>query len=153
MFYVADCVLSYVQRSLILCPVQIAKFFGRQFPSLHHNNIQAVDDKEKSNLLNEFFARCWYPEPPLLEVADTTYSENVHDESQSLDDFLCTEEEVLHLLENLDMGKANGPDNISVRMLKETARSIAPSLTHLFNLSISKGKFPRLWKTVGPIPK
>ena len=86
-------------------------------------------------------------EPPLLEVA---YSENVHDESQSLDDFLCTDEEALHLLENLDTGKVNGPDNISVHMLKERARRI-----HLFNLSTSKGKFPRLWKTatVVPIPK
>ena len=40
-------------------------------------------------------------------------------------------------------------------MLKETASSIAPSLTCLFNLSITKGQLPRLWKTasVVPIPK
>ena len=30
------------------------KLLQTTIPSLHHNNIQAVDDKVKSNLLNEF---------------------------------------------------------------------------------------------------
>ena len=40
-------------------------------------------------------------------------------------------------------------------MLKPVANSIAPSLTNLFNLSISKGCFPKIWKTarVVPVPK
>ena len=48
-----------------------------------------------------------------------------------------------------------GPDGISARMLKATSESIAPSLTNLFNLSIAKGHFPKLWKAarVVPIPK
>lgn len=40
-------------------------------------------------------------------------------------------------------------------MLKFTAYSIAPSLTKLFNLSLTTGAFPNEWKTAGvvPIPK
>ena len=40
-------------------------------------------------------------------------------------------------------------------MLKSTARSIAPSLTKLFNISICLSRFPESWKTsaVVPIPK
>ena len=40
-------------------------------------------------------------------------------------------------------------------MLKQTAESTAPILSKLINISISKGKFPREWKTarVVPIPK
>ena len=40
-------------------------------------------------------------------------------------------------------------------MLKSTAHSIAPSLTKLFNISISLGHFPQCWKmsSVVPIPK
>ena len=107
-------------------------------------------------MLNMFFSLCWNSsEPPLFEANDTTYCENSQTNFLSLDDLLCTQEQVLHLLRCLDTGKANGPDNISARMLKETASSIAPSLTHLFNLSIAKGQFPKLWKTasVVPIPK
>ena len=59
------------------------------------------------------------------------------------------------LLLALDTSKANGPDNISAKMLKSTAVSIAPVLTKFFNLSITTGKLPRVWKTssVVPIPK
>ena len=56
----------------------------------------------------------------------------------------CTEEEVMGLLLAVDTSKALGPDGISGKMLKNTALSIAPSVTKLFNLSI---------KTVIPIPK
>ena len=40
-------------------------------------------------------------------------------------------------------------------MLKATAESIAEPLDRLFTLSLSKGQFPKLWKTAGivPIPK
>ena len=39
----------------------------------------------------------------------------------------------------LDISKSSGPDNITPRMLKSTANSIAPSLTNLFNLSLTTG--------------
>ena len=51
--------------------------------------------------------------------------------------------------------RASGPDGLSAQMLKATADSIAPSLTKLFNISITLGRFPEWWKTsaVVPIPK
>ena len=63
--------------------------------------------------------------------------------------------EVYELLSNLDITKANGPDDISARMLKETALSITPIVTHLFNISITLGELPDEWKMarVSPIPK
>ena len=71
------------------------------------------------------------------------------------DDLLCTEEEVLQLLSNLDTTKTNGHDDISAIMLKSTALSIAPIITELFNCSITLGKIPTEWKIarVSPIPK
>ena len=70
-------------------------------------------------------------------------------------DFMCIEEEVYNMLISLDINKANGPDRISAKMLKETATSITPSLKKLFNISISSGKFPEKWKlsSIIPIPK
>ena len=67
-------------------------------------------------------------------------------------DLLC---EVAELLSSLDTTKASGPDNISARMLKETARSIAPSVTNLFNHCLRNGTLPYMWKCshVVPIPK
>ena len=62
-------------------------------------------------------------------------------------ELLCTENEVLELLLALDTSKANGPDNISAKMLKSTTVSIAPVLTKLLNLLITTGKSPSAWKT------
>ena len=59
------------------------------------------------------------------------------------------------MLVALDITKASGIDGIPTRMLKNTAPNIVPSLTKLFNLSISTENFPLAWKkslTV-PIPK
>ena len=71
------------------------------------------------------------------------------------DELLCTEEEVFDLLSGLDCSKANGHDDISARMLKETATSITSAVTELFNISIRCGEIPTEWKTarVTPIPK
>ena len=70
-------------------------------------------------------------------------------------ELLCEEEEVLELLCSIDVGKSNGPDGISGRMLKSIAHSIVSSVTTLFNMSIASGTVPSGWKTsaVVPIPK
>ena len=59
------------------------------------------------------------------------------------------------LLSSVDASKANGPDEISAKMLKCTASCVAPSITQLFNLSLTTGKIPSEWKRslVVPIPK
>ena len=45
--------------------------------------------------------------------------------------------------------------HISGHMLKNTAEAIAPTLTHLLNLSLKSGKVSEAWKTssIVPIPK
>ena len=53
-----------------------------------------------------------------------------------------TENGVRKLLQKLDGHKATGPDDISVRLLKETAIETAPMLTTLFQASPHQGKLP-----------
>ena len=59
-------------------------------------------------------------------------------------ELLCTTSEVLTYIKSLDVNKASGPDGISVRMLKSTART--------FNISIRLGRFPESWKTSAVVP-
>ena len=119
-------------------------------PVLSQDNINAITDEEKSSMLNTYFANCWnHSEPPLTDPLECNYEETCPDH------LFCTTQESVQLIKGLDVSKANGPDGISARMLKATSESIAPSLTNLFNLSIAKGHFPKLWKAarVVPIPK
>ena len=71
---------------------------------------------------------------------------------ESPENILCTEEEIIRLLQNIDVSKSSGPDRISGQMLKGTAHSIASSIT---NMSITLECFPQTWKlsNVVPTPK
>ena len=136
-----------------------------------HN--KAIEDQDKANMLSSFFSKCFYSSlPPLFDsdldiISPVSGINSAPDSSNSssgdspgssddnLDNLLCTEEEVLRLLQSIDTSKANGPDKISGKMLKATATSIAYPITILFNKSIRSGTFPTCWKDslVVPIPK
>jgi hypothetical protein len=62
---------------------------------------------------------------------------------------------VYNALKSVDTNKSTGPDNIGGRVLKTLADSLAQPICDLFNLSISSGNVPRIWKTssIVPIPK
>ena len=87
---------------------------------------------KKAEMLNNYFSNCLNHSVPPLSFADRDDLDAV--ELTDIDDIL---------------------DGISARMLRETAKSIAPSITNIFNLSLKTGSFPTLWKTshVVPIPK
>ncbi len=59
---------------------------------------------------------------------------------------------MFNVLYHLDPNKASGPDNIPIRLLKECASTIAPSLTCLFNKSLKLGTLPSEWKLSNVIP-
>ncbi len=99
-------------------------------------------------MLNNFFATCFN------SSLEPFHQEDLQ-KSTCPPELLCTEEEILALLQTLDASKASGPDGVSIRMLKGTAASIAPSLTMLLNISIRSGRFPNCWKqsSLVPVPK
>ena len=63
-----------------------------------------------------------------------------------------TDEEVYSHLLNFETHKATGLDGLSHKILKISANFITPSLTKVFNKSLSAGVFPTIWKTSKIIP-
>ena len=63
-----------------------------------------------------------------------------------------TETNILKKLKNLKVSKATGADGIPAKMLKLSCDIIAPSLTYIFNLSISTGIYVDDWKRARVIP-
>ena len=61
-------------------------------------------------------------------------------------------EGVYKILTNLQIHKATGPDNIPCRILKETAKEIAPMLQLFFQASLDQGQLPKEWKTANVVP-
>ena len=122
---------------------------GRQcsVPTLNHSGVTASSDSKKATMLNDFFSSCFNQSIPPISL---TCGSKRLDPMNCPPELLCSKDEVLELLRALDTSKANGPDNISAKMLKSTAVSIAPVVTKLLNLSIPlasyqvHGKHP-LW--------
>ena len=111
-------------------------------------NIAKTND-DKADLLNKFFCI-------MLQYLDYPINgKRFHCPDSFPEDLLCSEDQILDMLASLDTTKSNGPDNISARMLKSTAASIAPSVAVLFNLSLQLARIPKEWKKsrVVPIPK
>ena len=54
--------------------------------------------------------------------------------------------EVSEALGSLNPSKSTGCDNIPPRILRITSKTIAPSLTNLYNKYISHGYWPQQWK-------
>ncbi|CAG4952044.1 unnamed protein product [Colias eurytheme] len=70
-------------------------------------------------------------------------------------DISIRQKDVLHIMRNLDVNKASGPDGIPAIVLKTCAPELSPVLTRLFRLSLKSGKVPKSWKlaNVQPVPK
>ena len=121
------------------------------FPTLATDNSTATDNVEKANLLNSTFISHFNNKQPPLTSADLPLT----DPNGTVDNILCSEDQVYELLTSIDTTTANGHDDISAIMLKKTALSITPAVTKLFNVSLTSGELPSEWKTarVTPIPK
>ena len=71
------------------------------------------------------------------------------------DAIIVTPEEVRDTLKSQPIGKAAGPDLINNRLLKELAQPLSLPISDHFNLSLSSGSVPNIWKeaNVSPIHK
>ena len=59
---------------------------------------------------------------------------------------------VTNSLIHLNSNKATGLDEISARLLKDSAREVSPCVAHIINTSIRNSVFPSSWKIAKVIP-
>ena len=63
-----------------------------------------------------------------------------------MDDITIATGRVKKLLHDLNVYKANGPDGITARMLKETSNKITEATTLLFKASLTQSDVPDIWR-------
>ena len=116
-------------------------------PPLRKDDIIHTNDKDKANILNQFFT-----EQSTLDDSNASLPSINHALPYKLDSISITSLEVEDILKTLKTGKAAGPDSIDNRLLKELARPLSGPLTDLFNFSLTTGKVPNLWKQANVTP-
>ena len=105
------------------------------------------DARGKAEILNRQFESVF--------MKDQTATQDVPSPSSlfpTAPDIHITTEGVLKLLSNLISHKAAGPDQISPRIMKEMADTLAPALTTIFQKSIQTGEVPKDWRTADVTP-
>ena len=120
-----------------------------KIPSIYNNNNVINKDLEKAELFNTYFASASKLDDSTATLPFDEYptvSVNV------FDNITIYESEVVDQLKTLDLNKSYGPDGIAPLFLKIGTNSLSTPLTKLFNLSLSTGKFPLLWKRANVLP-
>jgi hypothetical protein len=118
-------------------------------PTLKDNGRYYCTDMEKANLLCDYFTdKCSLPLPPAgYRLPEFHFVTNAR-----LGDVEISEETTMKRLSKLNVSKANGPDKISNRLLRECATSLAHPLSRLFRISLDNGEYPASWKLSNSSP-
>ena len=109
-------------------------------PDLTNNNITAKSPLEKANMLNSFFKANFTVDDGGIPPSD--YPSCEIDDSN----LVITVDGVLKLLNDIQVSKSCGPDNITGILLKTFSSCICTSLTKIFNYSVETSSIPDVWK-------
>ena len=102
---------------------------------------------QQCELFNQFFSSVFtlnssfVPNPHMIPIPNA-----------QMDHIVLSEADVWGVLCSLDPHKAEGPDKISPRLLKECATPLTPPLTVLFHRCLTSASIPLEWKVHQIIP-
>ena len=107
------------------------------------NGNLAYDNVEKANILNDYFSSVFTRE----NVENVPEMESgCRSDGAFLAEVQVTADAVKHKLKLLNPSKAQGPDGIPPRVLKELHEELSKPLSILFNKSLESGVIPTEWK-------
>ena len=111
-------------------------------PPLSVNGKIITDFNEKANLFNKYFSSQCNPLPNNSKLPENqTYITKT-----KLSSFNIEDEDIYKIIKTLDINKAHGHDELSIRMLKLSDKSITKPLSIIFKNCKRKNTFPNFWK-------
>ena len=114
-------------------------------PDLQSKGITATTDKEKADLLAEFFSsQCSAHDPNLPITVGAPYPFQLNHSSFVFPPISGAV--VLSRLQHLPLHKVSSDRLMANRLLRETTSLIASSITYIFNLFLNISQFPDEWK-------
>ena len=117
------------------------------------NNI-VLENQDAADYMNNYYVNAG---PTLAKEFVDQWSENVCNiTSETTFDFaFVTEDQIMKLVKNIDIGKSSAIDTLSSKILKDSFEVLTLELTQLYNECLSQGYFPKAWTLgiVTPIPK
>ena len=119
----------------------------KAIPTIEHETGTAVSNVDKAEVFNSYFIK-----QSKINDSNKNLPPDPTKPTTKLDNIFISPNDVHDVLLALDVSKAVGPDGVNPRLLKEGADQLCQPLSRLFNLSLSKGKFPTSWKKANVTP-
>ena len=117
-------------------------------PPLLVNDKFVTDIQIKANIFNKFFADQCTP----LKNNSSLPANQIFLTQSRLTSLDFDEDELLKIIRALNINKAHGHDDISIRMIKICDKSLIKPLTFLFKTSVRSSHYPDIWKKSSIIP-
>ena len=104
------------------------------------------DEKLIADRLNKYFVQVGPNLSNKFPASPRDFSEYLYPVDCEFQFHTINDETVYRQIMKLKPNKGAGLDKIPPKLIKDSAVVIAPYLNHIFNLSLSEGKFPDDWK-------
>ena len=112
--------------------------------SVYYNDCHGKNPTDQAKIFNKFFSD---------QFSDkSNYNVIIDDLNDPLYDIDFTVSEVSVFLRNINANKAQGPDGVHGRILKNCAATLSYPLAKLFSLSYASGRLPAEWKIANVVP-
>ena len=103
--------------------------------------------KQKANMFNNHFASQCTAIKNSSKLPNFSYKTE-----KRLTSFDIKDDDILLIIKNLNVNKAHGWDQLSIRMIKACGNSISFPLKLIFKSMINEGVFPEDWKKSNVVP-
>ena len=107
---------------------------------LREGNIEYIEDQEMAEIMSEQFNEVFTRENNRYEEIGRERN------SPPMRDVVITHQDIDQQIENLDVRKAHGPDNISNWILKECKEELPDKIHDIIKCSLAEGKILEDWK-------
>ena len=116
-------------------------------PSVFVNSELVSDFQQKANLFKNYFASQCTPIENSSKLLNFIYKTE-----KILTSFDIKDDDILSIIKNLNVDKADGWDQLSIRMIKTCGDAITFPLKLIFQSMINEGVFPNDWKKSNVVP-
>ena len=144
--YVSDIVTSDKNSKKLYTFIKGKKCDISGISSLRKDGIAHSDPRTKATILNEQFSSVFTEETSVdMPAMSGRRFPDIHS-------FKVDQAGVYKLMQGLNPHKAEGPDQIPTRFLKEFATELSPAMTLIFQASLQQGEVPDDWKQANVAP-
>jgi len=116
-------------------------------PPILQQNIFITDANEKCNIFNNYFK-----EQCRTIATSSTLPTLVRTTNLTLNSVNFSQNSIIEHIKKLNVNKAHGHDEISIRLIKMCNNAIAKPLFIIYKNCISKSYFPKKWKKANVVP-